>query len=97
MIPTDLWESVKKRFGREGVVKQKEFYTDNKFALWIDLRAHPDNSIHGGGLILNNTRDGVKLEMKRKVGGTGNITCHMFVVADALMEVMNSNLKAIMY
>jgi hypothetical protein len=46
---------------------------------------------------LNNTRDGVKLEMKRKVGGTGNITCYMFVVADALMEVMNSNLRAIMY
>lgn len=96
MVPTDLWESVKKRFGREGV-KQKDFYTNNKFALWIDLRTHPDNSIHGGGLVLNSTRDGVKLEMKRKVGGTGNINCHMFVVADALMEVMNSNLKAIMY
>jgi len=96
MVPSDLWESVKKRFGREGV-KQKDFYANNKFALWVDLRAHPDNSIHGGGLVLNNTRDGVKLEMKRKVGGTGNINCHMFVVADALMEVMNSNLKAIMY
>jgi len=96
MVTSDLWESVKKRFGREGV-KQKDFYANNKFALWVDLRAHPDNSIHGGGLVLNNTRDGVKLEMKRKVGGTGNINCHMFVVADALMEVMNSNLKAIMY
>ena len=95
MVPSDLWESVKKRFGIEGV-KQKDFYTD-KFALWIDLRTNPDNSIHGGGLVLNNTRDGVKLEMKREVGGTGNITCYMFVVADALMEVMNSNLRSIMY
>ena len=96
MVATDFWESVKKRFRREGV-KQKDFYANNKFALWIDLRTHPDNSIHGGGLVLNNTRDGVKLELKRKVGGTGNITCFMFVVADALMEVMNSNLRPIMY
>lgn len=97
MIPADLWESIKKRFGFTSSLKQKDFYTNNKFALWIDLRTHPDNNIHGGGLVLNNTRDGVKLEMKRKVGGSGSINCHMFVVADALMEVMNSNLRAIMY
>ena len=95
MEPSDFWDSVKKRFGREGV-KLMDFYAD-KFALWIDLRTHPDNSIHGGGLALNNTRDGVKLEMNRKVGGTGNITCYIFVVADALMEIMNSNLRSIMY
>ena len=95
MKPSDFWDSVMKRFGKEGV-KLNDFYVD-KFALWIDLRTHPDNSIHGGGMALNNTRDGVKLEMKRKVGGTGNITCHMFVVADALMEIMNSNLRSIMY
>ena len=96
MVATDFWESAKKRFGME-VVKQKDFYADNKFALWIDLRSHPDNSIHGGGMVLNNTRDGVKIEMRQTTGDTGNITCYMFVVADALMEVMNSNLRSIMY
>ena len=95
MIPSDLWESVKKRFGREGV-KEKDFYY-NKFALWIDLRTHPDNDIHGGGLALADTRDGVKIEIKRKQSGSGTITCYMFVVADAMMEVMNSNLHSIKY
>ena len=95
MVQSDLWESVKKRFGIDSV-KQKDFY-NNKFALWIDLRTHPDNTLHGGGMPLTNTRDGVKLEIKRKVGGSGNITCYMFVVADALMEVMNSDLKSIVY
>ena len=95
MVPSDLWESVKKRFGKEGV-KEKDFYAD-KFALWIDLRTHPDNGIHGGGLVLNNTRDGVKIEIKRNLSGSGSMTCYMFVVADALMEVMNSNLRLIMY
>ena len=56
-----------------------------------------DNGVHGEGLHVNTTRDGVKLEIKRKTGGKGNITCHMFVVADALMEIMNTELKSILY
>ena len=97
MAPSDAWETIKKRMGRSGSLKEKEFYTGNKYALWIDLRTYPDKDIHRGGLNLNNTRDGVKFEIKRKVGGSGNMTCHMYVVADALMEVMNSNLKSILY
>ena len=41
--------------------------------------------------------NGVKLEITRKVGGSENMTCHMYVVAHALMEVMNSDLKSILY
>ena len=96
MVPSDFWDAIKRRMGGAGTVKEEDFYTD-KFALWIDLRTFPDNGIHGGGLHVNNTRDGVKLEIKRKTGGTGNINCHMFVVADALMEIMNTELKSIMY
>ena len=78
-------------------VKETDFYTNDKFALWIDLRTHSDNNIHGSGLALRDTRDGVQLEIRRKTGGSGNITCHMFIVADALMEIMNSSLRSIMY
>lgn len=45
---------------------------------------------------MNINIDGVKLEIKRKTGGTFNINCYMFVVADELMEVMNTNLKSIL-
>ena len=96
MIQSDFWESIKRRMGGSGKVKEEDFYTD-KFALWIDLRTFYDNGIHGGGLHINTTRDGVKLEIKRKVGGTGKIQCHMFVVADAFMEIMNTELKSILY
>ena len=96
MVPSDFWESIKRRMGGAGKVKEEDFYTD-KFALWIDLRTFTDNGIHGGGLHINTTREGVKLEIKRKTGGSGNITCYMFVVADALMEIMNTELKSILY
>ena len=96
MLPSDFWQSLNNRFNTKDTLKESDFYAD-KFALWIDLRSHPDNDIHGGGLFLNNTRDGVKIEIKRKIGGSGNITCHMFAVADAIMEIMKSNLHNIKY
>ena len=95
MIHSDFWEAIKRRMGSKGSVKEKDFYAGDKFGLWIDLRTFFDNSIHGGGL--RNTKDGVKLEIKRKTGGSGNITCHMFLVADAVMEIMSKDLKSIVY
>ena len=100
MVPSDIWDNVKRRFfptGSKCEVTQKAFFTGNRYGLWIELRTSPDNTIHGSGLHLNNTRDGVKLEIKRKTGGTGTITCHMFVVADAIMQIANTDLKSIMY
>jgi len=96
MLPTDFWNSIRSRFGETDNITPKDFYSD-KFALWIDLRTYPDNGIHGNGLVLNSTKDGVKLEMKRKTGGSGTINCYMFVFADALMEIQDSNLKSILY
>ena len=96
MLPSDFWQSLNNRFNTKDTLKEYEFYAD-KFALWIDLRSHPDNDIHGGGLFLNITRDGVKIEIKRQTGGSGNITCNMFVVADAIMEIIKSNLHNIKY
>ena len=101
MVPTDQYKSILQRFARdtasEVTVKEKDFYTNNKFVLSIDLRTHSDNNSHGSGLALRDTRVGVKLEIRRTTGGSGNITCHMFTVADALMEILNSSLRSIMY
>lgn len=96
MVPADFWKSIQKRLCLSNSISEEDFYTDNKFGLWIDLRSHPNNNIHGGGLNLS-ARGCVNLQITRKAGGSGTINCHMFIVADALLEVMNSNLKAIMY
>ena len=72
----------------------------NKFALWIDMRTYPDNNIHGSGLEITTTRDGVNLEIRRRrrPGSSSRVlTCYMFVVADAVMAIMNGNLKEIVY
>ena len=99
MFTTDQWESIN-NVSREvwnQKLRKQNFTQKTSFALWVDLRSHADNEIHGSGLALKDTRDGVKLEIRRKVGGSGNITCDMFIVADALMKIKNSNLNAILY
>ena len=103
MIRTDFYDSIMKRMeplcGNDGdcIVKPLSFYAGNMFGLWIDLRTFPDEVIHGGGFLLNDTSDGVKLEIRRKAGGSGKITCYMYIVSDALVEIMNSSLVSIKY
>ena len=99
MQTTDFYESMMKRMEPLGgdMIYPSNFYTGDRFGLWIDLRTFPDPEIHGGGFALNSTCDGVKLEIQRKAGGSGKVSCHIFVVSDAIVEVMNGGLSSIMY
>ena len=101
MITTDFYDGMMKRMeppcGNIDKVDPESFYTGDMFGLWIDLRTFPDEVIHGSGFSLDSTSDGVKLEIRRKAGGSGKITCYMYVVSDALVEVMNSSLVSVKY
>ena len=99
MITTDFYESMLKRMKslNGDIVFPSNFYAGEMFGLWIDLRTFPDEEIHGGGFSLDSTSDGVKLEIRRKAGGSGKVTCYIYVVSDALVEVMNGALSSIKY
>ena len=97
MQTTDFYESMLKRMTRGDVVFPSNFYAGDKFGLWVDLRTFPDEEIHGGGFDLDSTSDGVKLEIRRKAGGSGKVTCYIFIVSDAIVEVMNGGLGFVKY
>ena len=99
MITTDFYESMMKRMKPLGgdVVFPSNFYAGDMFGLWIDLRTFPDEEIHGGVFTLDSTSDGVKLEIRRKAGGTGKVTCFIFIVSDAIVEVMNGGFQCAKY
>ena len=100
MTRTDFYESMMKRMEPLGgdIIFPSNFYTDGaKFGLWIDLRTFPDEEVHGGGFTLDSTSDGVKLEIRRKAGGSGKVTCYIYIVSDAIVEIMNSGLGKILY
>ena len=99
MQTTDFYESMQKRMGSLGgdMIYPSNFYAGGKFGLWIDLQTIPDSKIHGGGFSLDSTLDGVKLEIRRKAGGSGKVTCYIYIVSDALVDVMNGGLGSIKY
>ena len=63
-----------------------EFFAGDKFALFIDLRSMKDNDLHGSGMRLVNTKDGVHLSISRTASGSGNAKCHIFILADAQLR-----------
>ena len=74
-----------------------KFNTDDKFGLFIDLRSMDDNNLHGSGLWLVNTKDGVQLEIERTTSGFGNVKCHIFIISDAQFIILNKELDSVMY
>ena len=54
-----------------------DFSAGDRFALFMDLRSMRDNDLHGSGLRLVNTKEGVKLAINRKASGLGNVKRHM--------------------
>ena len=99
MQTTDFYESMMKRMEPLGgdIIYPSNFYAGDRFGLWIDLRTFPDGEIHGGGFTLDSTSDGVKLGIRRKAGGTGKVTCYIYIVSDAIVEVMNGGLSSVKY
>ena len=93
----DMWEEVFRKFGKEnGSMAPSEFYSD-RFALFIDLRSMKENDLHGSGMGLVNTKDGVQLVINRNLKGSGNIKCHIFILSDPQFDIVNSELERVMY
>jgi len=97
----DMWEEAERFFVKE---KNKtdhmnftKFYTDDKFGLVIDMLSMADQSMHGSGTRIVNSTDGVQLEIERKAEGSGNVNCHVFVVSDSQINIMDSQLESVQY
>jgi len=83
----DMWEEAQRFFVKEKNktkhMNATKFYTGDNFGLLMDTRSMADQEMHGSGKRLVNSTDGVQLDIKRKVEGSGNVNCHIFVIADS--------------
>ncbi|PFX12140.1 hypothetical protein AWC38_SpisGene23950 [Stylophora pistillata] len=94
MQARDIWEEVFRRFGKENsAMNATDIYTGDRFGLFIDLRSMRDNDLHGSGLRLVNTKDGVHLPINRKGSASGNVKCHIFILSDAQLNIVNRELE----
>ena len=74
-----------------------KFYTGDNFGLLIDMRSMEDQEMHGSGKRIVNSTDGVQLEIERKAEGSGILNCHVFVIADSHVNLMDRQLESVQF
>ena len=62
------------------------FYTD-KYALWLDFRTIDDNRLHGSGRRLENTSEGIRLQITKEAGSVGKLSCYLYIFQDAQINI----------
>jgi len=72
-----------------------KFYTGDNFRLLIDMCSMADQEMHGSGKRLVNSTDSIQLEIERKAKGSGNLNCHVFVIADYQFNIMDRQLESV--
>ena len=91
--PQDIWSEASRFFMKEKYKPQhmtlEKYYTKNKFGLLIDLRSMASQEMHGSGIRLVNSTNGIQLEIERDAKGTGTVNCHVFIISDAQFNIQN--------
>lgn len=94
----DLWEEVYRRFEKEkSSMNVTDFYSGDRCALFVDLRSMGEDQLHGSGLRLVNTKDGVQVTINRTMSGSGNVKRHIFILSDAQFNIVNKELESVTY
>ena len=83
----------------EGQLKEKDlqlhnvnialYYTD-KYALWLDFRTIDDNRLHGSGRRLENTSEGIQLQITKKAESAGKLSCYLYIFQDAQINISDA-------
>ena len=71
-------------------------YTD-KYALWLDFRTIDDNRLHGSGRRLENTSEGIRLQITKKAESAGKLSCHLYIVQDAQINISDAQFLNVVY
>ena len=101
LVAEDLWEETSRFFVRgENKTEHmtpKLFMAGDRFGLLIDFRSMADRTMHGSGVRLVNSTDGVQLELERTASGSGTINCQVFVISDAQANIIGNHLDTVQY
>ena len=65
------------------------YYTD-KYALWLDFRTIDDNRLHGSGRQLENTSEGIRLQITKETGASGKLSCYLYIFQDAQINISDA-------
>ena len=72
------------------------YYTD-KFGLWLDFRTIDDNRLHGSGRRLENTSEGIRLQITKKAESAGKLSCYLYIFQDAQINISDAQFLNVVY
>ena len=72
-------------------ISRRKYYTD-KFALVVDFRTVDDDTVSGSGRELVGTQAGILMEIEKEAT-TSDLNCHVFVLADAMIDIVGTKLN----
>ena len=65
-------------------------YYTNKYAIWLDFRTIDDNRLHGSGRHLENTSEGIRLQITKESGSAGKLSCYLYIFQDAQINISDA-------
>ena len=77
-------------------VNISSYYTD-KYALWLDFRTVDDNSLHGSGRRLENTSEGIRLQITKKAEPAGKLSCYLYIIQDTKINISDAQFLNVVY
>ena len=72
-------------------------YCTDKYALWLDFRTINDNKLHGSGRRLENTSEGIHLQITKKAGSAGKLSCYLHIFQDAQVNLLDARFLNVVY
>ena len=72
------------------------YYTD-KYALWLDFRTIDNNRLHGSGRRLENTSEGIRLQITKKAESAGKLSCYLYIFHDAQINISDAQFLNVVY
>ena len=72
-------------------------YYTNKYALWLDFRTIDDNRLHSSGRRLENTSEGIRLQITKKAESAGKLSCYLYIFQDAQINISDSQFLNVVY
>ena len=106
----DQYDEIVKHFA-EGRLKEAEaiqkylqlhnvniasFYTD-KYALWLDFRTIDDNRLQGSGRRLENTSEGIRLQITKESGSADKLSCYLYIFQDIQINISDAQFLNVAY
>ena len=77
-------------------VNMASYYT-NKYVLWLDFRTINDNRLHGSGRRLENTSEGIRIQITKESGSAGKLSCYLYIFQDAQINISDAQFLNIVY